>query len=78
MSGGLTRKEIEAIFGLSDLKKTKVYREGVEKGERKTNLKAVRRFLAMGFSFEQIAQGLQLSVESVLLLSQQPLDEDDS
>ncbi len=66
------------MFGLSDLKKTKVYQEGVEEGGYITNRRYVRRFLAMGLSFEQIAQGLKLSVEEVLLLSQQPLDEDDS
>lgn len=70
------------MFGLSDLKKTKVYQEGVEegveKGERKTNLKAVRRFLALGLSYEQIAEGLELSVEEVRKLSHQPDEEDDS
>jgi predicted transposase YdaD len=66
------------MFGLSDLKKTKVYQEGVEKGERKTNLKAVRGFLALGLSYEQIAEGLKLSLEEVRKLSQQPDEEDDS
>ncbi len=74
----MTRKEIEAMFGLSDLKKTKVYQEGVEEGGYITNRRAVRRFLAMGLSFEQIAEGLKLSVEEVRKLSQQPDEEDDS
>lgn len=77
----ITRKEIEAMFGLSDLKKTKVYQEGVEegveKGERKTNLKAVHGFLALGLTYEQIAEGLKLSLEEVRKLSRQPDEEDD-
>ncbi len=31
--GSLTTKELEAMFGLSELKKTRVYQEGVEEGE---------------------------------------------
>ncbi len=33
--GRLTTKELEAMFGLSELKKTRVYQEGVEEGRER-------------------------------------------
>jgi predicted transposase/invertase (TIGR01784 family) len=57
------------MFSLSELKQTRFYREafeeGREEGKREFYSSAVRRFLALGFSLEQIAQGLGLSVEEV-------------
>ncbi len=68
-------EEIQAMFGLSDLKQTRVYQEGVEEGERNTNLKAIRRFLALGLSVEQIAEGLDVSIEEVRQAAQQQPDD---
>ncbi|KAB8314864.1 Rpn family recombination-promoting nuclease/putative transposase [Tolypothrix campylonemoides VB511288] len=67
----MSRKEIEAMFELSDLKQTRVYQEGVEEGERKGKLKTVPRFVALGLTIEQIAQELGLSVEEVRQAAQE-------
>lgn len=56
-----SRKEIEAVFKLSDLKKTMVYREAKVEGK----LEAVPGFLALGLSVEQIALALGLEVSVV-------------
>lgn len=67
----LSREEIEAVFGLSELKQTRVYQEALHEGEQKAKLQAVPRFLALGLSVEQIAEGLGLSVEEVRQAAQQ-------
>ncbi len=60
------------MFGLSELKQTRVYQEALEEGERKAKLESIPRFLAFGLSLEQIAQGLGLSLEEVRQTVQQP------
>ncbi|MBD2437881.1 Rpn family recombination-promoting nuclease/putative transposase [Nostoc sp. FACHB-110] len=55
------RQEIAAMFGLSELKQTRVYQEIKEE----TLLETVPRLLAMGLTVEQIAEALSLSVEQV-------------
>lgn len=68
-----SREEIEAMFGLSELKQTKVYREALEEGklegtlegERKAKLEAIPELLKEGLSIEQIARALKLPVEVV-------------
>ncbi|MGI2903048.1 Rpn family recombination-promoting nuclease/putative transposase [Tolypothrix sp. VBCCA 56010] len=79
----MTREEIQAMFSLSELKQTRFYQEaftegkqegieqGREEGKREATLNAVRQFLALGLSLEQIAQGLSLSLEEVRQLAQQ-------
>ncbi len=57
----LSREEIEAMFGLSDLKQTRVYQEGKLEGK----LESVPRLLALGLSVEQIATALGLDVALV-------------
>jgi predicted transposase/invertase (TIGR01784 family) len=59
----MSRTEIEAIFGLSELKQTRVYQEALEEGELLGKLKAVKPMLSAGLSVEQIAEALDLSVE---------------
>ncbi|TVP62865.1 MAG: Rpn family recombination-promoting nuclease/putative transposase [Nodularia sp. (in: Bacteria)] len=69
----MNRKEIEEMFGLSDLKQTRVYQEakqeglqeGKQEGSLKAKLAAVSRLLALGLTFEQIAQALDLNLEQV-------------
>jgi predicted transposase/invertase (TIGR01784 family) len=67
----VSRKEIEAMFSLSDLKQTKVYqealevKEGREEGELAAKLASIPRLLALGLNFEQIAQALELDIEQV-------------
>jgi predicted transposase/invertase (TIGR01784 family) len=65
----VSRKEIEAMFSLSDLKQTKVYQEaleeGREEGELAAKLASIPRLLALGLNLEQIAQALELEIEQV-------------
>ncbi len=72
-----SREEIEAMFGLSDLKQTKVYQEALEegekrgerrgeqKGEQKAKLESIPRMLKLGLSLEIIASSLDLPLEVV-------------
>ncbi len=65
------------MFGLSELKQTRVYQEALEEGERKgeqkgeqkgriqAKLEAVPKLLALGLTVEQIAQALDLDVTQV-------------
>ncbi len=71
------------MFGLSELKKTRVYQqafaegmeagkqEGIETGRQEGKLLAVPAMLAAGLTVEQIAQALELSVENVREVAQQ-------
>lgn len=65
-----SREEIQAMFELSDLKQTRVYREAVQEGEQKAKLEASPRLLALGLSVEQVAEALGLSVEEVRQVAQ--------
>ena len=66
----MSREEIETMFGLSDLKQTRVYQEGREEGRLEAKLEAVSRLLAMGLTDEQVAQALNLEVELVRQIAQ--------
>ncbi|MBD1906947.1 Rpn family recombination-promoting nuclease/putative transposase [Trichocoleus sp. FACHB-832] len=61
----MTRQELEAMFGFSELKQTRIYQEAVEEGEMKAKLESVPRLLAMGLTVEQVAHGLGLTEEQV-------------
>jgi predicted transposase/invertase (TIGR01784 family) len=65
----MSRQEIEAMFGLSELKQTRVYQEALEEGEQegkqKAKLEAVPKLLALGLTVEQIAQALDLDTAQV-------------
>ncbi len=62
-------QEIQEMFGLSDLKQTRVYQqafaEGEQKGIEEGKLLAVSPMLAAGLTVEQIAQALGLTVDEV-------------
>ncbi|MEO1429701.1 MAG: Rpn family recombination-promoting nuclease/putative transposase [Cyanobacteria bacterium J06632_19] len=66
-------QEIEEMFGLSDLKQTRVYQEGVEEGKeegreegaREKSLELIPVFLRLGLSLEDTAKELGLSLEEV-------------
>jgi len=60
-----SQEEIEAMFGLSELKQTRVYQDAFREGEIATKLATVPRLLALGLTVEQIAQALELDVEQV-------------
>jgi predicted transposase/invertase (TIGR01784 family) len=75
----MNREEIEAMFGLSELKQTRFYQEakeegkeeGIEVGERKAKLDTVPGLIALGLTGEQIAQVLNLSLEEISQIIQQ-------
>jgi response regulator RpfG family c-di-GMP phosphodiesterase len=56
-----SRWEIAQMLGLSDFRQTRVYQETA----KEVKLESVPRFLALGLSLEQIAQGLDLDIEQV-------------
>nr|WP_293154511.1 DUF2887 domain-containing protein [Okeania sp. SIO2C9] len=68
-----TRKEIEAMLGLSELKKTKVYQEafaeGKDEGEVEANLKSVSNMIRLGLTLETIAEYLDLPLQEVQRLA---------
>ncbi len=74
----LSRQEVEAMFGLSELKQTRVYQEalaegreeGREEAERRIQQQAVPQLLEFGLSVEQVAQALGLDVEAVRQIAQ--------
>lgn len=78
-----SRQEIEAMFGLSELKQTRVYQEALAEGREEGReegkvqgriegkLESVPQLLALGLSVEQIAQALGLEVEQVRQAVQQ-------
>jgi predicted transposase/invertase (TIGR01784 family) len=67
----MNREEIEAMFGLSELKQTRFYQEAKEEGERKAKLDAVPGLLGLGLTKEQIAQVLNLSLAEISQIIQQ-------
>lgn len=72
-----SRKQIEAMFELTDIRKTRVFQEALEEGECKGERKGERRgeregklgtvplLLELGMSEEGIARELGLEVEAV-------------
>jgi len=71
----MDRQEIEAMFGISELKQTRVYQEakeeGKEEGKIEGKLESVPRLLALGLTVEQIAQALDLEIGQVQQIAQQ-------
>lgn len=69
----LGRQEIEAMLGLEELKQTKVYQEALEEGRQEGRqegqlegkLAAVPLLLQAGITSEQIAQQLDLDINTV-------------
>lgn len=61
----LGRQEIEAMLGLEELKQTKVYQEALEEGRLEGKLAAVPLLLQAGIPCEQIAQELDLDINTV-------------
>ncbi|MGF1988548.1 MAG: Rpn family recombination-promoting nuclease/putative transposase [Nostoc sp. ZfuVER08] len=69
----MSREEIEGMFGLSDLKQTRVYQEAKQEGKLEGKLEGVREaklrmiplLLRLGLSFEETAKELGLNLEEV-------------
>jgi predicted transposase/invertase (TIGR01784 family) len=77
----LSRQELEAMFGLDELKQTRYFREVAEEAKLEGKLEVVPRLLQLGLSVEQIAAALELDVEVVRQAAQAstaetPQDED--
>ena len=63
-----TRAEYDArVKQLNDIRAAQSvkYNEGLAEGEKIAKVESAKRFLAMGLSLEQIAQGTGLSIEDV-------------
>jgi predicted transposase/invertase (TIGR01784 family) len=60
-----TRQELEAMFGLTEWRQTRFYQEVKEETELETKLKTIPRLLKMGLSVEQVAEALELNIETV-------------
>jgi predicted transposase/invertase (TIGR01784 family) len=79
----MSREEIEAMFGLSELKQTRVYQEGKQEGKKEgkkegeqkgrveAKLEAIPRLLVLGLTVEQIAQALDLELAQVQQAAEQ-------
>ncbi len=75
----MSREEIEAMFGLSELKQTRVYQEAFEEGARNEKLRTVPLLLKLGLTVQEVARELELSVEEVQQVAQQqPLNQSGS
>ncbi|NEP78464.1 MAG: Rpn family recombination-promoting nuclease/putative transposase [Okeania sp. SIO3B3] len=73
----MSRQELEAMFGIDDLKKTRFAQElmaeskaegialGKAEGEILGKLKVIPSLLRKGFSVEEIAETLELEIEQV-------------
>ena len=76
----LSREELEAMLGLSELRETRVYQEALEEGRQEgrqegkleAKLEVVPLLLELGLSVEQIAQRLSLEVEIINSVIQPP------
>ncbi|MCC5639728.1 DUF2887 domain-containing protein [Nostoc sp. CHAB 5844] len=62
-----SREEVEDMLKLSALKQTRVYQEALEEGK----LAAVPLLLKAGISVEEIAEQLQINLETVRKMAQQ-------
>jgi predicted transposase/invertase (TIGR01784 family) len=65
--GSLTTKELEAMFGLSELKKTRVYQEGCEEGREQAREEAIAALLQRRFNAVDAA--LQATIPHLAALS---------
>ncbi len=60
-----SREEIEAMFGLSELKQTKVYQEAKLEGQLEGKLEVIPKLLQEGFNVQGVAKILNLPLEIV-------------
>ncbi|NJN12857.1 MAG: Rpn family recombination-promoting nuclease/putative transposase [Richelia sp. RM2_1_2] len=67
----LSMEEIEAMLNLDSLKTSRVYQEAKEEGSLETKLETIPRLIRLGLTVEQIAESLDLDVETVRKNTQQ-------
>ncbi|WP_232229360.1 hypothetical protein [Crinalium epipsammum] len=61
----LSREELQAMLGLDEFKQSRLYQDIKDEGEMKAKLESIPRLLTLGLSVEQVAIGLNLTVEQV-------------
>jgi predicted transposase/invertase (TIGR01784 family) len=61
----LTRQEIEAMLGISELKQTRVYQDAQQEARQNEKLEIISRMVPLGLTVEQIAQSVNMTVEEV-------------
>ena len=61
----MSRQELEAMFGVDDLRKTRFAQELKLEGIMEGKLQTIPRLLGKGFSVEEIADVLQLDIEQI-------------
>lgn len=61
----LSRQEIEAMFGLDELKQTRYFREVAQEAREEGKLETVPLLLELGLTVQEIAEKLNLDVEAV-------------
>ncbi len=66
----LSREEIEAMLGVSDIKQTKVYQEALEEGRLERSIEVATEMLTHGMSVELVQQMTKLSRKAVLELQE--------
>ncbi|MBW4509652.1 MAG: Rpn family recombination-promoting nuclease/putative transposase [Scytonematopsis contorta HA4267-MV1] len=71
----LSREELEVMLNLESLKKSKVYQEGKEEGREEgaleTKLQMVPKLIKLGLSIEQVAESLELDMETIKKVANQ-------
>lgn len=67
----LSREELEVMLNLDSLRKSRIYQEAKEEGVLETKLETIPRLMKLGLSIEQIAESLELDVETVRKNAQQ-------
>lgn len=61
----LSREELQVMLGLDEFKQSRLYQDIKDEGEMKAKLESIPRLLTLGLSVEQVAIGLNLTVEQV-------------
>ncbi|NEO54054.1 MAG: Rpn family recombination-promoting nuclease/putative transposase [Okeania sp. SIO3B5] len=61
----MSRKELEAMFSMNDLKQTRFAQELMAESKIEGKLEIIPRLLAKGFSVAEIAETLELEIEQV-------------
>ena len=70
----LSRKELEEMLGVGDIKQTRVYQEAQEEGELKRSKTIALQMLREGVPIEQISRWTYLTPDEIEALAKQELN----